>query len=232
MKRSFRKIWFADLLCRSALLISQANLQCRLFGKSALQIWPIVITPISRCVWMCYLYMYVCVLSVFENVFSRSNVSSFNISETVRASVKMCAVTFMEVDIYHQTVPLLMLCFITLTFIFKVKSIFLLCISNKNCAMTVDVPGRLTVTRTAPAVVAFVPIVSTLPLAVYLRVTYCKNECCRVAKILKRITNIESNISGWMAQVSFFSSLILIFIFNVTLFAFYMIREHLVNDQR
>ena len=48
----------------------------------------------------------------------------------------------------------------------------------------------------------------------------CINVCCRVAKILKQITYMESSISSRMAQDSVFYFLYSTFIFKVKVFAF------------
>ena len=51
----------------------------------------------------------------------------------------------------------------------------------------------------------------------------CENVCSQVAKILNKITYKETQISSRMAQVTFFSSLTLTFIFKVSLLAAYLI---------
>ena len=84
-----------------------------------------------------------------------------------------------------------MLCFITLTFIFKVNNFLLMRWQSKVFAVTVDVLCRFAATHTVPAVgLLLFPLVSTsvcrcVPVFVCVYVTCCVNLCYQVAKILK-----------------------------------------------
>ena len=63
-------------------------------------------------------------------------------------------------------------------------------------------------------------------------VEVCVNVCSLIAKILEKNTYMESNISSQMAQVQFFSSLTLAFIFKIKVVAFFLFCENLANGER
>ena len=58
------------------------------------------------------------------------------------------------------------------------------------------------------------------------------NVCSQVAKIQKKITYVESNISSRMVQVPFFYSLILTFIFKVKSFGILLFKEYIANSEK
>ena len=74
-----------------------------------------------------------------------------NISVTARGIEKMRHMTFAEVDVRHQMLPLCILCCVTIILMFKIKH-FLVVICYKHSQAKV-VPDRFAATRTAPAVV-------------------------------------------------------------------------------
>ena len=66
------------------------------------------------------------------------------ISRKRRTLAQNRAMSMLDFDNYHRMGPLRMLCYITFR-----SDIFGLCICVKTCAVTVDVPGRVSSTRKA-----------------------------------------------------------------------------------
>ena len=86
------------------------------------------------------LHHYECCTSRPWSKFSRLKIWYTNISDIVKANAEML-MSFIDFDICNRMAQLRMLCSITLTSFLRLK-IYLLCIGNKTCAMTMHVPGR------------------------------------------------------------------------------------------
>ena len=141
--------------------------------------------------------------------FSMPQIRNVVISETVRAIEKMFHTSFAEVDIRHWMAPLRTLYSVNLTFIFKVKHLFVMNLLLKKCADS-GCPGRFVSSSTTPTTELLLFILGIKCCQIYLL-----HACCVISMRNTNSHNNNNQCATSVRRLTITISAVISLLFNV-----------------